>query len=269
MRTIRFAHHSVGATVSPGRIPAPHPVTREWAWGAATGRGVRVCVVDSGVDATHELVRGIAGQFTVEDGDPQPRVVPDDAGDVAGHGTACAGIIRSLAPEAELTSVRVLTRNLRGNGDVLLTALHWAVQQGFALVNVSLSTRREALKERLHDLTDRAFYDGVTLVSAAHNSPVVSYPWRFPSVLSVGSHAYADGEYLELNPRPPVDFFAPGVNVPVAWPGGATKVVSGNSFAAPHVVGLCARILQQHPEFRTAQLRHVLAAVSDNVRSQP
>ncbi|HET8659771.1 MAG TPA: S8 family serine peptidase [Micromonosporaceae bacterium] len=264
MRAFRFAHTSLGATIPVTAIPAPEPIGRDWAWGGATGRGVRVCIVDSGVDASHPLVGGHTTTYAVAEAEAGWTIEPDEAGDVAGHGTACAGIIRSLAPDCELTSIRVLARNLRGNGDALLTALEWAVEQGFPLVNVSLSTRREPLKERLHDLTDRAFFRGVTLVSAAHNSPVVSYPWRFPSVISVGSHEVEDGEYLESNPSPPVDFFALGVNVRVAWPGGGSKIVSGNSFATPHVVGLCARVLERHPEFRTPQLKHVLAAVSNN-----
>lgn len=269
MRVIRFAHTSLGDKVSSAVIAAPDDISRDWAWGGSTGRGVRVCVVDSGIEAAHPLVGGRAELFAVEETPEGWAVRPDDAGDLAGHGTACAGIIRALAPGCELTSVRVLARNLRGNGDALMTALEWAVAQRFPVVNVSLSTRKEALKERLHDLADAAFFAGVTFVSSAHNSPVISYPWRFPSVISVGSHDVRDPEYLELNPAPPVDFFAPGVNVPVAWPGGGTKVVSGNSFATPHVAGLCARILAKHPGFRTPQLRHVLAAVADNlVRSQ-
>lgn len=264
MRTIKFAHTSLGATVPAKAIPAG-PIDREWAWGDSTGKGVRVCVLDSGVDDEHPAVGGRTDHFAVDEVDGRWSIVPDDVGDVAGHGTACAGIIRALAPQCELTSVRVLARNLRGNGEALLTALGWAVRQGFAVVNVSLSTRKEPLKERLHDLTDSAFFTGVTLVSSAHNSPVVSYPWRFPSVISVGSHDREDSWYLESNPNPPVDFFAHGVNVPVAWPGGAAKFVSGNSFATPHVAGLCARILAKHPDFRTPQLRHVLAAVADNL----
>ncbi|RKN43947.1 S8 family serine peptidase [Streptomyces hoynatensis] len=270
MRTVRFAHTSTGATVPPGVVPLPQAVDRAWAWGEATGRGVRVCVIDSGVDATHPLVgRGVA-LFAAAQAEPEGpwSVVPDTAGDVAGHGTACAGILHRVAPGCEITSVRVLTRNLRGSGEAMLAALEWAVDRGFPLVNMSLSTRKQPLKERLHDLADRAYFAGVTLVSAAHNSPVISYPWRFPSVISVGSHAVADPEYVELNPSPPVDVFGPGVNVEVPWPAGGTKVVSGNSFATPHVAGLCARILERHPRFRTPQLRQVLAAVADNVEGR-
>ncbi len=254
----------MGAKASSGLIAAPESVGRDWAWGGATGRGVRVCVIDSGVDVGHPMI-GHGELFAVDQIDGQWVIRPDSEGDVAGHGTACAGIIRALAPDCELTSLRVLAPNLRGNGEALLTALEWAVAQHFPIINVSLSTRKEPLKERLHDLTDSAFFAGVTLISSAHNSPVISYPWRFPSVISVGSHEFADPEYLEFNPNPPVDFFATGVNVTVAWPGGGTKIVSGNSFATPHIAGLCARILQRHPQFRTPQLRHVLAAVADNI----
>jgi subtilisin len=71
---------------------------------------------------------------------------------------------------------------------------------------------------------------------------------------------------VEANPVPPVDLFALGVDVEAPWPGGSRRRLSGNSFAAPHITGLCARILERHPSFRTAQLRHVLTATANNVR---
>jgi subtilisin len=82
----------------------------------------------------------------------------------------------------------------------------------------------------------------------------------------VGSHGAPEPDRIELNPTPPVDFFAAGVNIRCAWLGGAYRSVSGNSFATPYVAGLCARILERHPSFRTAQLRTVLAAVADNLQ---
>lgn len=261
-QVIRFANVSVGASLHRDRLATPVPISREWAWGGSTGRGVRVCIVDSGVDPGHPRVGGRVGRWTV---DPAGQVVRTDTGDVTGHGTACAGIIRSLAPDCELTSLRILDHHLRGDGEALLSALDWAITERFDLVNVSLSTRREARKERLHDLADRAFHSDVTLVSSAHNSPVPSYPWRFASVISVGSHGGQDPWYLEANPAPPVDFFSVGVGVRVAWLSGAFRNVSGNSFATPHVTGLCALALQRHPHIGTGGLRHLLTAVASNL----
>ncbi|MFI6603929.1 S8 family serine peptidase [Nonomuraea sp. NPDC050536] len=268
-RTIRFAHTSMGAQADAGALGFTYPITRDWAWGGSTGRGVRVCIIDSGLDAEHPAVGGRAEQYCVRqeivDGIEGWSVVPDAEGDSAGHGTACAGIIRSLAPDCDLVSVRVLGKNLQGNGEALMAALKWAIEQRFPVVNLSLSTRRQVFKERLHDMAEEAYFSGVTIVSSAHNRPVNSFPWRFSSVISVGSHGRSEPGYIEVNPTPPVEFFAAGVDIETARPGGGTSRVSGNSFATPHIAGWCARILQRHPSFRTAQLKHVLAAVADNL----
>src|SRR5918999_577934 len=87
----------------------PGRVTREWAWGGSTGKGVRVCILDSGIEADHPMVGELASAVAVEvrEGD-QVSVVEDAEGDLCGHGTACAGIVRSLATDCELHSVRVL-----------------------------------------------------------------------------------------------------------------------------------------------------------------
>ncbi|MFJ4680341.1 S8 family serine peptidase [Kitasatospora sp. NPDC088783] len=265
MRTLSFAHTSVGACLPAGRVAASSAATREWAWGDGSGAGARVCVLDSGVDPGHPLVGPLAGSFAAFDDGGRWSVRADDSGDPAGHGTACASIIRSLAPHCELTSVRILGSDNRGSSAGLLSGLAWAVEQRFQLISVSLSTRHRPVKEALHDLSDRAYFEGVTIVSSAHNSPVHSYPWRFSSVISVGSHSLGGPERIETNPSPPVEFFGAGARIRVAWPGGGTRVVSGNSFATPHITGMCARILGRHPRFRTTQLRHALSLISDNL----
>ena len=85
----------------------PVQVTREWAWGESTGKGVSVCI-DSGVDAGHELVGEVSKAVAVSlDADGQPVIEEDTEGDLCGHGTA-AGVVRSLAPECDIVSVRVL-----------------------------------------------------------------------------------------------------------------------------------------------------------------
>ena len=96
-------------------LPLPS-AARDWAWGGATGRGAKVAVVDSGVDADHPWlqrgpVTGVQGYATLTldpDADDGFVLTTDPHDDLVGHGTACAAIIRALAPECELYSVRVL-----------------------------------------------------------------------------------------------------------------------------------------------------------------
>jgi subtilisin family serine protease len=95
--------------------------------------------------------------------------------------------------------------------------------------------------------------------------PVESYPWRFSSVISVGSHEETDPLTFFYNPSPPVEFFARGVNVEVPWIGSATIRSSGNSFATPHMSGICALILAKHPELTPFQLKSVLYLIASNV----
>jgi subtilisin len=244
----------------------PEQVTREWAWSGSAGEGVRVCILDSGVDGSHPLVGGLAGAVAVTvDSDGEAAVLPDEEGDASGHGTACAGIVRSLAPACELWSVRVLGAGFKGSGRVLVAGLRWAIEQGFEVVNLSLSTTKRDFAALLHELADTAYFRRTQLVASAHNMPVESFPWRFSSVISVGSHELADPFAFFYNPRPPVEFFARGVDLDVAWLGGGTLRCTGNSFATPHLSGICALIRAKHPELTPFQLKSVLYFTAGNV----
>src|SRR5256886_12272168 len=168
------------------------------------------------------MVGDIERAVAVRRGEDDETIVEEDTeGDLCGHGTGCAGIVHSLAPEAGLTSVRVLGAGFKGSGGVLLAGLRWAVEQGFDVVNMSLSTTKRQFAGLLHELTDKAYFRRTVLVASAHNMPVESYPWRFSSVISVGSHEEPDPMTFFYNPDPPVEFFARGVDVEVAWTGGA------------------------------------------------
>jgi subtilisin family serine protease len=244
----------------------PGEVTREWAWGGSTGKDVSVCILDSGVDAGHELVGKVDQAVAVSLGpDGETVVQEDEEGDLCGHGTACAGIVRSLAPDCRIISVRVLGAGFTGSGDILLAGLRWAVEQGFDVVNMSLSTTKRQFAGILHELTDTAYFRRTVLVASAHNMPVESYPWRFSSVISVGSHEERDALTFFYNPDPPVEFFARGVDVEVAWTGGSKIRCTGNSFATPHMSGLCALVLGKHRELTPFQLKSVLYLTSTNV----
>ena len=244
----------------------PDRVTREWAWAGSTGKGVRVCILDSGVESGHPKIGGLESAVTIAIGEDDETIVTEDSeGDVSGHGTACAGIVRSIAPECSLSSVRVLGQGFKGSGNVLLAGLRHAVESGFDLINMSLSTTKKPFAGILHELADSAYFRRTVLVASAHNMPVESYPWKFSSVISVGSHEEDDPLAFFYNPNPPVEFFGRGVNVDVAWLGGRSITASGNSFATPHLTGICALILSAHPELTPFQLKNVLYLTATNV----
>jgi subtilisin family serine protease len=258
-----------------GRDHAELTVTTHWpgamppdvAWGSATGRGVRVCVVDSGIAAGHPLVGPVQSSSVVEElPDLGHAVVAAPPGDLSGHGTACASVIRSVAPDCEIHSVQVLRHGLAGSGEALLTGLRWAIAEGFDVINISLSTTRQRLAETLRMLADEAYFSRTVLVASAHNHPVESFPWRFSSVISVGSHDTGEPDQFFYNPAPPVEFFAHGVNVEVAWPGGGTVRGTGNSFATPRIAGYCALILSAHPGLTPFQVKNLLYLTAANVR---
>jgi subtilisin len=248
----------------------PEKVTREWAWGGSQGEGVRVCILDSGVEPGHPAVGELEGAVAVSVDEDGATLVEEDAeGDLCGHGTACAGIVRSLAPGCRLFSVRVLGSGYTGSGPVLVAGLRWAVEQGFDVVNMSLSTTKSQFVGVLHELADSAYFRRSILVASAHNMPVESYPWRFSSVLSVGTHERPNPLEFFYNPSPPVEFFARGVDVEVAWLGGTHIRVTGNSFATPHMSGICALVLGKHPELTPFQLKSVLSLVATNCGGRP
>ena len=243
----------------------PDRPTREWAFGDSDGSGTRVCILDSGVDGSHPLVSPLDSAVAVAVADDgELVVVEDELGDVCGHGTACAGIVRSIAPGCSLHSIRVLGAGATGTGELILAGLRHAVDEGFDVINLSLSTTKKRFAETLHELADGAYFRRTLLVAAAHNMPVESYPWRFSSVVSVGSHEADDPLVWFANPSPPVEFFARGVDVDVAWPGGGTMRCTGNSFAAPHIAGLCALALAKHPQLTAPQVKSLLYLTATN-----
>lgn len=248
-------------------LPLPLPEVRAWAFDGSTGAGAKVAVVDSGIDADHPRVGGISGAVAFEPDASEEygfRTVVGPHEDLVGHGTACAAIIRSLAPDAELWSVRVLGSNLKGRGALLHAGIDWAVEQGMHVVNLSLSSKSEQLFAPLHEVADEAYFGGTLLVSAANNQPGPTYPSQYASVVSVAAREGSAPMGLAYNPRPPVEFGARGIDVDVAWAKGGSMVASGNSFAAPHVAGMAALVLAKHPGLTPFQVKSVLQAVCDN-----
>jgi len=239
-------------------------VDRAAAFGDSDGSGIRVAIIDSGVDPAHPAIGGRLGRvLRVELGGDAAIVVDDDsAGDVVGHGTACAGIVHSLAPAAELISIRVLGPDNRGKGQAVAAAIDWAIDAGVEVVNLSLSSRSEAMFGAFHELADRAYFANTLLVGAANNIPGASYPSLFAAVVSVAAHDVPDPWTWFYNPAPPVEFGAYGVDVDVAWRDGGRIRATGNSFAAPHIAGLAALLRSRHRDASPFEIKSLLAATA-------
>jgi subtilisin family serine protease len=244
-------------------------LSAEWAWGGSTGAGARVAVIDSGIDATHPALDGCVDAdgsiaISIVEGQVVEVVGPHD--DSFGHGTACAGIIHTLAPDARITSVKVLGAGLAGRAAAFLRGLGWAIEQRFDVVNLSLGTTRRDWALPFYELCDEAYFANVFVVTAANNMPRASFPSLFGSVTSVACNMTDDPWRFHYNPEPPTEFLARGIDVDVAWRGGGTVTATGNSYAAPHISGLAALIRAKHPELRPFQLKTVLWATAANVR---
>ncbi len=246
--------------------PLGVPIDKEWAWGGATGAGIDVAVVDSGIDPAHPDVRSVERWMALswDSGEQEVRFEEGPHEDLYGHGTACSGIIRRVAPDCRIWSVRVLGERLSGKGPVFAAGIRWAIEQGARVVNLSLSTGREDYYGMFHEIADEAYFAGCVLVCAVNNVPSPTFPGQFASVVSVAAHDGTDPFSIDCNPSPPVEFGAPGIDIPVPWQNGRTIKSTGNSFAAPHVTGLVARMLSKHPHLRPYDVKTVLRAVATN-----
>jgi subtilisin family serine protease len=239
-------------------------IQEDRSWERCTGRGVRVAIVDSGIDTEHPDLKGKVKESVeavAEDGKIIFR--PSTSGDQAGHGTACAGIITSIAPNSELYSVKVLGPNASGSGDMFLSGLDYAIKQKFQVINLSLGTTKRDYFGPLHDLLDRAYHAGCIVVAAANNLPYPSYPSIFSSsVVSVVKRAGGEPFNFGYRYGHVIELVAPGVEVKTTWPGGGYRQLTGNSFACPHIVGIIALLMEAYPDITPFQVKTILYAIA-------
>ena len=215
------------------------------------GRGVRIAILDSGVETSHPALAGLRcvdDIAIIEDG-MKLRVVPGEGRDFYGHGTAVAGIIHETAPEAEIGSFRVLGESLSASTAIVLEGARQAIDRGYHILNCSLGCSVLDHVLRYKSWVDEAYLAGIHVVAACNNHDFTRPEWPafFSSVLTVNmARTESDGEIF-YKPGHLVEFAARGVDVEVPWSGGQQKKVSGSSFAAPRVAGLLARLISEVP----------------------
>lgn len=214
------------------------------AWQVTKGKGVKVAILDTGIDATHPDLRGnIRGgmNFTSDD--------PTDFMDKQGHGTHCAGIIAGIdngigiigvAPEASIYAVKVLDNHGAGKLTGIIRGLRWAIDQDMDVISMSLGVGKEP-PQIIHNLFKEAYRKGIPIVVASGNEgKEVAYPAAYPESIAVG----AINETLQAssfsNRGKGLDIVAPGVGIYSTYLNGQYSKMSGTSMAAPLVAGAIA-----------------------------
>ena len=232
--------------------PAPVPQTIPWgitsvgadsAWPLTAGAGIKVAVVDTGIDLTHPDLKVYGGYNAIS---PMKSAADDN-----GHGTHVAGIIAALnnsigvvgvGPEISLYSVKVLNRSGSGYVSDIIEGLDWAIQNGIQVVNMSLGTDSDV--QSFHDAIIRARDAGIVLVAAAGNDgAAVDFPGAYPEVVAVAATDVNNAVASWSSRGSEVDLAAPGVSIYSTYKGKTYKTLSGTSMATPHVAGAAALVL--------------------------
>jgi subtilisin family serine protease len=240
----------------------------------ATGAGVRVAVLDTGVDLQHpDLVDRITDSASFIPG--------ESVQDGNGHGTHCAGVIGarrdplggrrySVAPEVELLVGKVLDNSGSGYDDQILEGIDWAADLGARVISMSLGSPRSAgapfsAAYELVAATRLAEADGVLIVAASGNESdrpyrraAVGNPAACPSFLAVAAidrhRRVGYFSCAQLDSIGKVDVSGPGVGVYSSWKGGGYNTISGTSMATPHAAGICALLLELEQKLTPRQL---------------
>ncbi|MBI3551566.1 MAG: S8 family peptidase [Elusimicrobia bacterium] len=215
------------------------------AWSRTQGQGIKVAIIDTGVDATHpDLSAAVAGGFNAVD-----PANPGDFADDQGHGTHVAGTIAAardgqgvvgVAPKTRLYAVKVLDRFGNGSFSEIIAGIEWAVKNKMQIANMSLGADEGS--EPLLRAVKAAYGAGLVIVAAAGNASggPVSFPGAYPETIAVSASDKADALAPYSSVGDAVGFIAPGSSVLSCAPGGKFVEHSGTSMAAPHVSGLAA-----------------------------
>ena len=232
-----------------------------------------VAVLDSGVESSHPALGGaaLADDLAVVEEDFQLRVVPGEGVDTYGHGTAVAGIIHQLAPEATLGSFRVLGPHLRSRTMIIREAARLALERGYHILNCSFGCGREDHVLFYKDWIDEAYIRGRHIVAACNNQDFTKREWpgHFPTVITVNFARCDTPEVVRRRHGNLVEFEASGQDIAVAWLGGTHKQVTGSSFAAPHVTGLLARLMSGLPTLSPLEAKALLRTLAVNGTASP
>lgn len=234
----------------------------------AKGRGVKIAVIDSGVDRGHPaLAQAISGSFDA---------VGRRGYDIGPHGTAIAGILKAegllqgVAPSAELLAVRAFFTTEKDAAEqsstaIIMRSLDWAVREKARIINMSFAGPPDPA---VADAIKAARAKGVILIAAAGNGGAdakPAYPAAYEEVIAVTATDTDDRLYDKANRGPYIDVAAPGVDIFVVAPSKAYKHSSGTSLAAAHVSGIVALLIEQDTSVDDTKVGAILRGASDDL----
>ncbi|MBT3274720.1 MAG: S8 family serine peptidase [Spirochaetales bacterium] len=221
---------------------------------------VQIAVIDSGIDPTHPGVGHVPekARISIEANGQIESAI--DSPPCSGHGTACAGIIRQKAPVIALYSIRIFDESLIADGHALITAIRWTIEHQMDVVNLSLGTTDITFRDELADVCRQAREAGIILVAAEHNEGRESYPAVFSDVIGVTGGKVQGRFGYYYRPGEKIECVARGDMQRVCWTHPRYIMVSGTSFAAPHITGIVALIRQAYPGASLEQVREILQA---------
>ncbi|MGC9542562.1 type VII secretion-associated serine protease mycosin [Streptomyces sp. UG1] len=232
-------------------------------WAQATGKDVKVAVIDTGVDDSNKQLRG-----AVDGG--KSYVGGSATEDLEGHGTRVAGIIAArplkgtgfvgIAPDAEILSYRYTGgEEKQGNSGTMSQAISAAVAAGAKIINISSDTANKQDNEGLRRAVKSAVDDGALIIAAAGNDgadgkSANTYPASYPGVLAVAASDRNDERAFFSQSGDFVDVAAPGVGMVSTVPKDGQCTADGTSFAAPYVAGVAALLKEKYPNWTAAQI---------------
>lgn len=221
-----------------------------------TGRGVRVAVVDSGVNRGHSHIVSLEGGVSVR---PSGQIEEGDYVDVLGHGTAVMAAIQEKAPDAKYFALKVFHSALRTSAGALLSAIEWAIEQRMDIVNLSLGTRNRSELARFETLVSKAAKNGVLLVAARDADGQPCLPGSLAGVFGVRLDWEMPRDLYRCEQTSTGKlYFASGY--PRSLPGVAQeRNLHGISFAVANMTGFIARACE---EIQAAGAVHSFDAVS-------
>jgi subtilisin family serine protease len=233
-----------------------------------TGTGVKVAILDSGVESTHTALSGLElldDVAVIQDG-PMLITVPGNGADLFGHGTAIASIIRAMAPAVSLGSIRVMGAHLNSRTEIIREGVRIALERGYHILNCSFGCRGDAKYVMDYKLwIDEAYLKRAHIVSACNNLDftVREWPGHFPTVVTVNMARVERREALYHRAGNLVEFAARGANIEVPWVNQGRKLVTGSSYAVPHVVALLARLLSSFPDLSPLAAKELLRQLAE------